>query len=39
MDDLIVKMLRKIIYSGIEGRDKFILSDFPHSIKQSAVFE
>ena len=32
MDCLIVKMLKKIIYSGIEGRDKFILSEFPDSI-------
>jgi len=32
-------MLKKIIYSGIEGRDKFILSDFPDSIKQAQEFE
>lgn len=39
MDSLIVKMLKKIIYSGIEGRDKFILSEFPDSIAQAAEFE
>ena len=32
-------MLKKIIYSGIEGRDKFILSDFPDNIKQAQEFE
>ena len=32
-------MLKKIIYSGIEGRDKFILTDFPDTIKQSQEFE
>lgn len=32
-------MLKKIIYSGIEGRDKFILTDFPDTIKQAKEFE
>lgn len=36
---LIVKMLRNIIYSGIEGRDKFILSNFPENIEQAKEFE
>ncbi len=35
LDHLIVKMLKKIIYSGIEGREKFILTDFPDTIKQA----
>ena len=39
MDGLIVKMLKKIIYSGIEGRDKFILCDFPDTIVQACEFE
>lgn len=39
LDHLIVKMLKKIIYSGIEGRDKFILSEFPENIKQVQEFE
>ena len=39
MDGLIVKMLKKIIYSGIEGRDKFILCDFPDTITQAGEFE
>ena len=30
---LTVKMLRNIIYSGIEGRNKFILSNFPENIE------
>ena len=37
--ECIVKMLKKIIYSGIEGRDKFILSDFPDTIAQASEFE
>lgn len=32
-------MLRNIIYSGIEGRDKFILSNFPENIEQAKEFE
>ena len=39
LDYLVVRMLKKIIYSGIEGRDKFILSDFPDNIKQAQEFE
>ena len=38
-NSLIVRMLRKIIYSGIEGRDKFILTDFPDSREQATEFE
>lgn len=38
-NELIVKMLRKIIYSGIEGRNKFILTDFPDSREQAQDFE
>lgn len=32
-------MLRNIIYSGIEGRNKFILSNFPENIEQAKEFE
>lgn len=32
-------MLKRIIYSGIETRTKFILTEFPDTIKQVAVFE
>ena len=39
LDDLIVEMLKRIIYSGIEGRDKFILTDFPDTIRQVKAFE
>ena len=39
LDNLIVRMLKKIIYSGIDGRDKFILTDFPDTIKQAQEFE
>ena len=39
IDDCVVEMLKKIIYSGIEGRDKFILTDFPKTIQQAQVFE
>jgi adenylate kinase family enzyme len=39
LDNLIVKMLKRNIYSGIEGRDKFILTDFPDTIKQAQEFE
>ena len=34
----IVKMLRRIIYSG-DGRKKFILSSFPDIIDQAKEFE
>ena len=30
---MIVKMLKKIVFSGIEGNNKFILTDFPDTIK------
>lgn len=33
-EHLIVKMLKRIIFSGLESNDKFILTDFPDSIKQ-----
>mmetsp|Transcript_15594 Transcript_15594/g.19611 ORF Transcript_15594/g.19611 Transcript_15594/m.19611 type:complete len:311 (+) Transcript_15594:900-1832(+) len=39
LDHLIVKMLKKIIYSGLESRNKFILTDFPDTIKQAQQFE
>ena len=39
LDHLIVKMLKKNIYSGIESRTKFILIDFPDTIKQAQEFE
>lgn len=32
-------MLKNIIYSGIEERNKFILTDFPDTIKQAQEFE
>jgi len=35
----IVKMLKKIIFAGLESRDKFILTDFPDTIKQAEHFE
>jgi adenylate kinase family enzyme len=36
--EMIVRMLRKIIYSG-DGRKKFILSSFPDIIEQAKEFE
>lgn len=36
--ELIVRMLRKIIYSG-DGRSKFILSSFPDIVDQAKEFE
>lgn len=39
LDHLIVRMLKRNIYSGIEGRDKFILTDFPDTIKQAQSLE
>ena len=33
LDHLIVKMLKRNIYSGIESRNKFILTEFPDTIK------
>ena len=36
--ELIVRMLRKIIYSG-DGRSKFILSSFPDIVDQAREFE
>ena len=36
--DTIVRMLRKIIYSG-DGRKKFILTSFPDIIDQAREFE
>lgn len=38
-NNLITAMLRKIIYSGVEGQDKFILTDFPDSKEQCMEFE
>ena len=39
LDHLIVRMLKKIIYSGLSSRNKFILTDFPDTIKQAQQFE
>ena len=39
LDHLIVKMLKRIIFSGLESRNKFILTDFPDTIKQAQQFE
>jgi adenylate kinase family enzyme len=36
--EMIVRMLRKIIYSG-DGRQFFILSSFPEIIEQAKEFE
>ena len=36
---LFVKLLQKIIYSGIEGRNKFIITDFLESREQAQDFE
>jgi adenylate kinase family enzyme len=36
--EMIVRMLRKIIYSG-DGRQHFILSSFPEIIEQAKEFE
>ena len=36
--EMIVRMLRKIIYSG-DGRTRFILSSFPDIIEQAKEFE
>jgi len=30
---LIVKLLRRVIYSGVEGREKFLLNGFPDQIE------
>lgn len=35
LDHLIVKLLKKIIYAGVESNNKFILTDFPDTIKQA----
>jgi len=39
LDHLIIKMLKRIIFSGLESRNKFILTDFPDTIKQAQSFE
>jgi len=39
LDHLIIKMLKRIIFSGLESRNKFILTDFPDTIKQAQTFE
>jgi adenylate kinase family enzyme len=36
--DLIVKMLKKCIYSGV-GKDKFVLTGFPDTNEQATEFE
>jgi len=35
----IVDILKKIIYSGIDGHDQFLLVGFPDQIEHAAVFE
>jgi len=39
IDAQIVKMLKRIIFSGLDCRDKFILSEFPETIAQAEHFE
>lgn len=36
---MIVRMLRKIIYSGDTNKSKFILTSFPDIIEQAKEFE
>lgn len=36
---LVVEILKRIIYSGVDGRDKFLLQGFPFEIEQSTAFE
>ena len=36
---LVVEVLKRIIYSGIDGRDKFLMQGFPAEIEQAALFE
>lgn len=37
--EMIVRMLKKIIYSGIPSANKFILTSFPDIIEQAKEFE
>ena len=37
--EIIVRMLRKIVYSGAQKNNKFILSSFPDIIEQAKEFE
>ena len=39
LNHLIVRMLKRIIFSGLEERNKFILTEFPDSIAQAELFE
>ncbi len=34
-----MEILKRIIYSGVDGRDKFLLQGFPFEIEQSTAFE
>lgn len=34
-----MEILKRIIYSGVDGRDKFLLAGFPTEIYQSTAFE
>jgi len=38
-DDLVVDMIKKIIYNGIAGHNKFILVGFPDGPEQAQFFE
>lgn len=37
--DLVVDMIKKIIYNGIAGHNKFILVGFPDGPEQASFFE
>lgn len=37
--NLVVEVLKRIIYSGVDGRDRFLLQGFPFEIEQSTAFE
>lgn len=37
--ELIVNVLKHVIYSGIDGHNKFLLVGFPQSIQEASVFE
>ena len=36
---LVVDILKRIIYSGIDSHNKFLLIGFPDQIEQASVFE
>ena len=37
--EMIIRMLKMIIFSGIPSRNKFILTSFPDIIEQATAFE